>query len=257
MGKNKKIDHINKSSYVKKNILKYYSINKDLWESEKTIFEKYKHYIIDKKILDVGCGGGRTTEHLRKLSKKYIGIDYCQEMIASCKKQYPDLIFLQSDARDMSVFKDHEFDFVIFSGNGIDSIDYNGRIKSLKEISRVLKHEGLFAFSSHNLNFKGIPFEIPMFNSFNPKILFKNIVKKYNHYKYKKFEIHSNGYSILNDPAHGFSFLVFYVEKDFQIRLLEEIGIKNIEVIASDGIFSPTASQLMESPYLYYLGWKE
>jgi ubiquinone/menaquinone biosynthesis C-methylase UbiE len=251
------IDHINKSSYVKKKNLKYYSSNKNLLESEKTIFEKYKRHIINKKILDIGCGGGRTTEHLRKLSINYIGIDYCQELISSCKRQYPDLTFIQSDARDMSVFKDLEFDFVLFSYNDIELTDYNGRIKSLKEIYRVLKHEGLFAFSSHNISFQDIPFEIPMFNSFNPAILLKNIVKKYNHYKYKKYEVHSKEYSILNDPSLGFSLLIFYVGKDFQIRLLEEIGFNYIEIIASDGIISPTASQLIESPYLYYLGWKE
>ncbi|MBA4394790.1 MAG: class I SAM-dependent methyltransferase, partial [Desulfobacca sp.] len=78
------IDSINKKSYIKKKNLNYYSTNKDLLESERALFEKYKHYIRNKKILDVGCGGGRTTEHLRMLSKNYIGIDYCQEMIVSC-----------------------------------------------------------------------------------------------------------------------------------------------------------------------------
>lgn len=256
MGIDIKIDHINKSSYIKKENIEYYSTNKDLLKSEKIILEKYQHHILDKKILDIGCGGGRTTEHLRKLSKNYIGIDYCQEMIASCKKQYPDLTFIRTDARDMSVFKDQEFDFVIFSYNSIDSIDYNGRLKSLKEIYRILKHGGLFAFSSHNLKYKGIPYKIPLFDSFNPKVFLKNILKKYNHYKFKKLEIHSNGYSILNDPALGFSLLLFYVEKNFQIRLLKEIGFNDIEVVSPDGIFSPISSQIIESPFLYYLGWK-
>ena len=52
----------------------------------------------------------------------------------------------------MNEFKDEEFDYIIFSFNGLDSINHEDRLKGLREIYRVLKQDCLFVFSSHNRN---------------------------------------------------------------------------------------------------------
>ena len=65
-----------KSQYNKEENIKRYGegIKIGLWNSEKIIFDKY----IDKKskILDLGCGAGRTTFGLYELGyKNIIGLD--------------------------------------------------------------------------------------------------------------------------------------------------------------------------------------
>ena len=57
-----------------------------LWESEKLIFGKYLRP--GMKILDIGCGAGRTTFNLYKLGYRDItGFDLSAAMIAACKKR--------------------------------------------------------------------------------------------------------------------------------------------------------------------------
>ena len=74
-------------------------------------------------------------------------------MIERCRRRYPAVNFEVLDARDLSSFSAARFDFVLFSNNGIDAVDHQGRLDALKEVRRVPSDAGLFVFSSHNRNF--------------------------------------------------------------------------------------------------------
>jgi len=124
-----------------------------LWASERYAFEK--HLKKTDKILDIGCGTGRTTFHLFRLGYQQItGIDFTPEMIAEAKalnESYQlNVVFKEGDARNLE-YKDREFDAVIFSFNGMMFIpDSTHRKKALDEINRVLKGEGIFIFTTHD-----------------------------------------------------------------------------------------------------------
>ena len=83
---------------------------------------KYKEYICDKRILDIGCGAGRTSIFQTNFSKFYTGIDYSSKLIEACKAKFEDVLFICCDVRDMSVFEAkilisyyfHLMDLIIF-----------------------------------------------------------------------------------------------------------------------------------------------
>ena len=124
-----------------------------LWESEKYVFNKYLK--LSDRILDLGCGTGRTTFPLFQLGyKKMIGIDLTPEMINEAKElgNYFDakIDFRVGDARNLD-FKDSNFDSVIFSFNGLMSIPNQlNRDSAIKEIGRVIKDSGIFIFTTHD-----------------------------------------------------------------------------------------------------------
>ena len=124
-----------------------------IWDSEKYVFEKYLQK--DDSILDLGCGTGRTTFALYQLGyTNIIGLDLTPEMIAEANKLNThfktSISFIIGDATDLP-FGKCQFDAVIFSFNGIMSIPQSSkRKKAFEEISRVLKRNGKFIFTTHD-----------------------------------------------------------------------------------------------------------
>lgn len=124
-----------------------------LWASEKHVFTKYLQ--TSDRILDVGCGTGRTTFSLYDLGYQDIrGLDLTPEMIAAAEeikqeRQSP-IEFMVGNAKELP-FEAAQFDAVIFSFNGLMSIpDGKERFKALQEINRVLKAGGTFVFTTHD-----------------------------------------------------------------------------------------------------------
>ncbi len=94
-----------------------------------------------KTILDLGCGNGR---HIKYLAKKYffvVGADIAEDVLKTARKNVKKAALLKSDMEKMP-FLDGSFDAVI----SISTIEH-ARIekirKTLKEIKRILRHNGI------------------------------------------------------------------------------------------------------------------
>lgn len=145
----------NHTKYESDEVVSYYERQKQLQPAESWLFAR--HVRPRLAILDIGVGGGRTTPYLAKSARRYVGADYSQRMVDSCRARFPALEFYHCDATDMAQFVDSEFDLVVFSFNGIDVIGSDeARRRCLQEAARVLQPGGTFIFSSHNAKVLGI-----------------------------------------------------------------------------------------------------
>lgn len=101
------------------------------------------------RVLDLGCGVGRTTGPLRELGYEVVGIDVSEQMIRTATTRFPDVEFQVGDASRLA-FRDETFEYVLFSWNGLAELPPASRRAALREIHRVLKPEGVFAFNNFN-----------------------------------------------------------------------------------------------------------
>jgi len=119
-----------------------------LFPAEDVLFRR--HIARGATVLDIGVGGGRTTEWLAAEAGRYVGVDYSAAMVAACRDRLPKVDVRVADATDLSEFPDDSFDVVVFSFNGIDCIvPEAARIACLREMSRVVRPDGTVIFSSH------------------------------------------------------------------------------------------------------------
>lgn len=104
-----------------------------------------------KAVLDVGIGTGRTTPLLRLLSDDYVGIDYAPAMIQAAKAALPGLDLRVGDVLDLHEFETGSKALVLFSYNGLDSLDHESRPKALANMARVTAPGGYLVYSALNL----------------------------------------------------------------------------------------------------------
>ncbi|MDR4509839.1 MAG: class I SAM-dependent methyltransferase [Candidatus Brocadiaceae bacterium] len=246
----------NKRLYEKKITVSEYAQTK-LHTTEMLIFIKYREWILRKTILDIGCGAGRTTLPLKNIGECYTGIDYSLDMIDVCKKRFPNARFLHADVRNMGIFKDKTFDFVLFSYNGLDSISHEDRVKGLREIRRVLKHDGLFVFSSHNRNCRFANSRPTLPLALSPWVqvpsLLNYIRSSYNYARNKKQEHFEEEYAIINDKAHNFSLLTYYIDQKHQVSQLKKMGLEVIEMYDPYGNLLKPGDDDSNSAWIYYV----
>ncbi len=124
----------------------------DYWRfDEEFLVNKFFKNPKEKKILVLGCGGGRVLPPLHKKGfKKIVAIDIVRKMVEESKKKVAGLGIevLEMDACKLK-FKDNSFDYAFFPFHGIDYI-YPDIYVAVKEVARVLKPSGVFIFNSHN-----------------------------------------------------------------------------------------------------------
>ena len=189
-------------------------------------------------ILDIGVGSGRTAYALLDISKNYIGVDYVDAMVKKCRDRFPGVRFEQADGRDLSRFEDKSFYMIMFSLNGIDMVDHNGRMAIMREVKRLLKPGGYFLFSSYNRDCDEIKrlLELPEFEAtINPvKIVvrgmrfLKNLaISIRNRIRYKKLEIRTPEYAILNGACHNYATMLYFTTVEYVKKQLIEAGFNN------------------------------
>jgi SAM-dependent methyltransferase len=249
-------DTINRRTYAAKGIVRWYRDLDFLHNVEEVILEKLYPLIKDGTLLDIGIGGGRTTKYLLEVSKHYVGIDYTAQLAQIVKRKYPQAAVSCADARALPM-PTEVFDFVLFSLNGLDYIDHVDRLRTLKEIYRVLKPGGFFMFSTHNRGHKGfrkMPWQEDIsFSLGHLKSCLYTLAHWPRHLMIKKHEVLTNQYAIVNDTAHGFSLLTYYISIGQQIAQLENEGFIQIEAYDMDGNRVETD---IDFPWTYYLAQK-
>jgi ubiquinone/menaquinone biosynthesis C-methylase UbiE len=221
---------LNQATYAAPSIVNHYAQLNLLQPAEQAILDLLKQQGAKLKMLDIGVGGGRTTQHFSAIASDYIGIDYSAEMIAACKKRFKNsaqhVSFEVCDAKDLSRFADNSFDFILFSFNGIDYTPHEDRLDILKEISRVGKSGGYFAFSSHNLQGIEKQFDLRKQLSFNPLKTYVNLVMAALLYFFNRsvslIQIKASDYLILRDESHNFRLKTYYIRPKEQIHQLSE-----------------------------------
>jgi ubiquinone/menaquinone biosynthesis C-methylase UbiE len=214
-----------------------------LFSAEKRIFMGLRSEMRNKHILDIGVGGGRTTKALLEISADYLGIDFSPSMVARCKARHPGVAFQMSDARDLSCFEGNSFDLVVFSFNGIDYMSHADRMETLRGIRRILRDSGAFVFSSHNraYEFNVAPWRPAYFRKLlrykvrsGVRLLLSYPSSVVHHLMNRRHEESCTEYAIVNDEAHSFKLLTYYISVEKQIEQLERSGFTAIEVMAEN-----------------------
>lgn len=144
----------NRKSYAADETVNYYKklSLRGLFEYEKQIIEKY--FVVGKKIIDIGCGTGRTCIALSKLGYMVTGVDYSENMIKAARILDSKSEYFVKDVRKLS-FPSFSFDYAFFSFNGLMLLEtYEDRKKAIMEIRRVLKNDGIFFFTTPFLDNK-------------------------------------------------------------------------------------------------------
>src|SRR3989338_38834 len=126
--------------------------------------------IKNKKILELGCGGGQCSIFLSKNGAICSGIDISEKQIQYAKrlakKNNVRVDYYVGSGEKLNQFKDNEFDIVlsVFAMQYINNLD-----KCFDEVSRILKKGGRFIFSMDH----------PFYSVISPKTM--KIESNYNH----------------------------------------------------------------------------
>lgn len=246
-------------------VVEEYARESHLQPPEEAILAQLVGKLHDFEMLDIGVGGGRTSIHFANACKRYVGTDISEEMVEACRRRFagwPQSVrFVQADARDLRQFRDGEFDFVMFSFNGIDCIDPEGRLATFREIARVLKSHGVFVFSSHNV--RGIPERMSLRRqlTWHPRNLLSGLKEWFNlNFVYNtpgkiKRAIAAPSCRI-HDGVYQFAYETYHIKPDAQIEQLRpHFTVERVFDLSTKGsaIDSSEAMAATRSMWLYYL----
>ncbi len=148
------------------------------------------------------------------------------------------------------------FDFVLFSMNGLDSLDHAGREKALQEIRKVLAPNGYFFFSTHSLSTFAESRRLPVFRWKSPirstyylsKALWFNFrLKRAN--RESEESIRAQDWAILKTGDHDFRIDIYHIQPQVQLKELARLGYRVESVLDDRGEEAdPVRSG---SPWLY------
>ena len=104
--------------------------------------------LIEKSVLDVGCGNGRCMKYFQENGIEAVGIDI-SPLAIEASKMFRVRNCMVMDALDLK-FPENSFDTVALFSNGLGLCGVEGSKKMLHGLSRVVKPKGLMVASSRD-----------------------------------------------------------------------------------------------------------
>lgn len=135
-----------------KNIDFWEKLLADMPDSYKNWFEEERKYLVkhitkNAKVLEVGCGDGRSIMDIVGITTNIVGIDHDEKAVADAKsnfKNHPNIKILKARAENLP-FENKEFNFVMCMTTFANFAD--SKQKVLLEMKRVLKDNGFIIIS--------------------------------------------------------------------------------------------------------------
>lgn len=121
----------------------YYEIFSIAEDGENKVANYLKKFVVDKIVLDAGCGTGKFLPSLESTSYKYIGIDLSHNQLKKAKEksQKNNSVFIRSDLSKIEL-ENNSVDLIISTWVLGTITDINDRNKCLSELKRILKPGG-------------------------------------------------------------------------------------------------------------------
>jgi len=251
------MDSINREWYSRPGAVAPFARDDRLEPALVVLLVRYRDHLLQRDVLDLGVGAGRTTLYLRPLTAGYVGIDYSPAMVAYARARFPEARIELGDARDLSRFGGSSFDAVLFSYMGIDAVDHEGRLRVLSEVARVLRPGGVFLFSTHNRDYAGAHDGPRLVLSRNPVTQLANVGRwlrrVWHHQRMRIHERSNEEFALVNDVAEGFTLLHYYIDAGRQRTQLEAAGLSVLEVLDDDGRALPQGVPPEEAAWLWFV----
>ena len=250
--------------YRSKDVVDFYTSDAPLHVPEQVVLDRLSPWLKGRTMLDIGVGGGRTTPFFAPLTARYVGVDYSVPMVEACRSRFgrslPSAVFTWADARNLEEFRDGEFDFVLFSWNGIDHLGPEERVRALTEMRRVCSAGGIVCFSSHNLGAAPRLFELRpdertslfrYLRGWTEQLVVRTLNPGYK-------SIPTAPYVVLRESYHEFRSTICYVRPSEALAQLHRIPFSEVELLGTDGRHIPasTADESRDTA-IYYIAAKD
>jgi ubiquinone/menaquinone biosynthesis C-methylase UbiE len=235
---------VNLKVYKKSGTVGWYAQQSGMFPDEEGCLSLIDAHWKGRDILDIGIGGGRTSQALEPLAKSYVGVDYSAEMVEAAKARFPAMDLRKCDARDLSEFADKSFDFVFFSFNGIDAVNHADRMQILAEVRRVLRPGGVFLFNSHNRNWVGNDKQwrdlFSITASRTPVQALKAVaripIRIGNYMRTLRDLQETEAYAIKLDAGNNFASPHYYVSAPEAVQQLRQAGYAPMHIVDDKGV---------------------
>lgn len=229
----------------------------DLRPVEATLLDRYSDAIAGR-VLELGCGAGRLTGHLCARADEVFGLDISAAMIAHCRSSYPSAQLRQGDLTDLAWAEDGSFEAVFAPFNVLDVLGDQPRRAVLDEVHRILVADGLLVFSSHNRAFRqgAATAAVTLLIGDRRRPLHglsRLPTRLRNRRRLRSHESVSTDTALINDEAHEYSLLHYYIGRDSQERQLLDQGFTLIECLDLGGGVVPAGAAASTCPELHYV----
>ncbi len=225
------------------------------------------------RVLEVGCGAGRLIGYLVALGGEVHGIDISAAMVANCQHAYPEASVRVGDLGAIGASTDGAFDAILAADCVLDVFDDSERRRVLTELRELLAPNGVMIFSSHNLGqldsvdarsqlsagarLRGLARRLlskPLIGAAEtvtqlPK---QALTRRRNRRRLAPLQYRDGDHAIVNDLAHDYALLHYYVGRDGQARQLGELGYELVDCLDPDGR-TVAAGEPGDGAWLHYV----
>jgi SAM-dependent methyltransferase len=225
------------------------------------------------RVLEVGCGAGRLLGYLVALAREVHGVDISPAMVDYCRRAYPQASVRVGDLGALGASVEGAFDGILAVDSVLDVFDDSERRRVLSDLRGLLAPGGLLIFSSHNLARADTVAAVANLGTGARllrrvrQVLSKPLIelgtalarvpreawtRRRNRRRLAPLEVRGPDFAVLNDLAHDYALLHYYIGRDAQARQLAELGYELVECLDPDGRVV-AAGEDGHGPWLYYV----